>query len=122
MMCMVWGRCLDRGGGLHACQSILDPARDFLSIVFMVVGDAGYVEQRRGGRGGSSSIRGLKAAQRSCKTTLTGGGRSRQHDEHVGVAFMTCMVDTFLGSYSNFIHITDKTLKCTFETGSSAMA
>ena len=73
-------------------------------------GDAGYVEQRRGGRGGSSSIRGLKAAQRSCKITLISGGRSRQHDEHVGAAFLTCMVGTFLGScsYSNFVHMSDK--------------
>ena len=109
MMCMLWGRCQDRGGGLDACQSIMDHFGVLLSHAHGC-GDAGCVEQRRGGRGGSSSIRGLKATQRSCKTTLTGGGRSHQHDEHIGVAFLICMVGTFLGScsYSKFVHMTDK--------------
>ena len=72
-------------------------------------GTAGYAEQRRGGRGGSS-LRKWKAAQRSCKTTLTGGGRSRQHDEHAGAALLTCMVGTFLGSYSDFVHMKNLSL------------
>ena len=68
---------------------------------------AGFAEQRRGGRGGTS-IRGLKAAQRSCKITLTSDGRGRQHDEHVGAAFFTCIVGTFLRIYSDSLHMTKR--------------
>ena len=53
-------------------------------VMLMVLG-AGFAEQMRGGRGGSST-RGAKAAQKSCKTTLTSGGRSQQHDEHLDTA------------------------------------